>query len=254
MLKLERPIVFTDVETTGTHPQVDRIVQIGVVKLYPDGKKTEWSSLVEPGMPIPPEVSTCHGITDDMVKSAPTFRELAPMLASGFMGSDFGGFNVRFDILFLKEEFKRVGATGVMDGVEIVDAYRIYVQKKPRTLTAAVKEYLGEDLIDAHDALVDARASLRVFEAQLEQHPELPQTVGELYQIFFKKPADGHLDPDGKIAWRHGRATLNFSNYATMPLEQVPRSFLNWILQKDFSPEVKHIVREALAGRFPRRD
>jgi DNA polymerase-3 subunit epsilon len=253
-LELKRSLVVTDVETTGTHPQVDRIVQIGLVKLYPNGRITEWQSLINPGEPIAPEITAIHGITDDMVSRAPTFREIAPMLASGLLGCDIGGFNVRFDMLFLKKEFERVGATGILDGAKIVDVFRIFCQKEPRTLTAAVKFYLNQELSGAHDALVDAKATVNVLEAQLERYPELPNTVDEIHAIFFQKPAEGYLDPEGKLAWRHGEATINFGKYATVKLRQVEKKYLEWMLNGDFSYEVKHIIREALEGRFPRRE
>ena len=250
-LRLNRPLVIFDVETTGVHPQVDRVVQIGLIKLYPDGHETEWQSLVNPGMPIPPEATRIHGISDDDVADQPTFNLLAPKIANGFKDCDVGGFNVRFDVIFLKKEFDRVGAKSVFTDAKIVDAFRIYRQFKPRTLVHAVKEYLGEDLPDAHDALADAKVTVRVLKAQLVEH-KLPDNVDELYTIFFETPADGFLDPDGKIAWRYGQATINFGKWAATSLDKVDKGYLRWMLDGDFTPEVKHIIREAMAGRFPR--
>lgn len=168
MLDLKRPLIILDVETTGTHPQFDRVVQVGLVKVYPEGRETTWMSLINPGMPIPPETSAIHGITDEMVRSAPTFKTIAPPLAAGLKGCDLAGFQIQFDKFFLEKEFERCGGRNIFEGARIVDALRIYKQRHPRTLTAAVEEYLGEKLEGAHDALVDATATWRVIQAQMK--------------------------------------------------------------------------------------
>jgi DNA polymerase-3 subunit epsilon len=143
----------------------------------------------------------------------------------------------------------------VLDGVKVVDSFRIYKQHFPRSLTDAVREYLGEELEGAHDALTDARASWRVLQAQMVRHNDLPETVAELHKVFFETPADGYLDPDGKLAWRFGRATINFGKHATLALDLVPATYLSWMVRDgDFSDNVKRIIREALRGNFPRRD
>jgi DNA polymerase-3 subunit epsilon len=254
MLNLTRPLVILDVETTGTHPQVDRVVQVGLVKIYPDGREVPWKTLINPCIPIPPEVTVgCHGISDADVVDAPRFKEIAPVLAGGIKDSDVGGFNVMFDLQFLREEFRRVGGRTVLDHVRVVDVFRIYKQKHPRSLGDAVREYLGHDLEGAHDALVDAQATVAVLKAQLERHPDLPTTVDEMHKVFFETPADGFLDADGKLAWRYGRATINFGKNATMPLEFADPGYLRWILNGDFSDSVKRIVRAALNGQFPRK-
>lgn len=252
-LKLTRPLVMLDVETTGLHPQVDRIVEIGLVKLYPEGRRTEWRTLVHPEMKIPPEVSKVHGIDDAAVKDAPKFREIASSLAGGLKDCDVGGFNVRFDLMFLKKEFGRLGGHRVLDGCKVVDPYRIHAQRKPRTLVSACQDY-GLPAFEAHTALEDARAATDLLIAQLEQHADLPDTVEELHRVFFETPAEGHLDPDGKLAWRHGVATINFGKWATIPLSRVDRGYLQWMLDGDFTDTVKRVVAEALKGNYPRRD
>jgi len=254
-LRLERPLVIFDVETTGTHPQVDRVVQIGVIKLHPNGQRTEWETLINPGGPIPPEVTAIHGVSDEMVADAPTFREVAPRLAGGLMGCDLGGYNVAFDIRFLRAEFNRVGGYSVLDGSKVVDAFRIFRVKEPRDLSAALKFYCDKDHIRKHSAIADAQATVDVLLAQLERYPDLPDNVEELHRIFFEKPADGHLDEDGKLAWRHREATINFGKHATVPLRKVDRSYLQWMVNKgEFSETVKRIVRSALEGNYPRSD
>lgn len=254
MLELKRPIVFTDTETTGLHPQVDRIVQLGIVKIYPDQRVTEWQTLINPGIPIPPESTAVHHITDEMVKDEPSFKEIAPKIAGGLMGCDVGGFNVWFDLRMLRAEFERVGGKAVLNGVEVVDAYRIFAHKEPRNLEACYERFTGKKLEGAHDALIDARASYEAFLGQLNAYPDLPRTVTELHKIFFQEPAQGHLDADGKLAWRHNKATINFGKWAAVPLDKVDRGYLEWMLKSEFSDSVKHVIRECLAGRFPRRD
>ena len=256
MLKLSRPLVILDVETTGVHPQVDRVVQVGLCKMRPNGPTTEWQTLVNPGVSIPPEASAVHHITDEMVAGAPTFKAVAPVLAAGLKDADVGGFNVRFDLQFLIKEFERVGGRNVLEGAKIVDVFRIFKQMYPRDLSAAVKEYLGVELAGAHDALTDARATMQVLEAQMERHRDaLPETVPELHKLFFESPADGFLDVDGKLAWRHGKATLNFGKHPTVPLDEADPGYLRWIVNSsDLSPEVKRIVAEALKGNYPKKE
>lgn len=250
MLTLTRPIISLDCEMTGVNAKIDRIVQIGLIKVYPDGTRKEWQTLVNPKMPIPVESTKVHGITDEMVENAPTFAALAPTLLAGFKDVDYVGFNVGFDLGFLEEEFKRVNL--VFTRGKVIDGYRIFIKFERRDLTAAVEKYLGEKIEDAHDALADARNALRVVEAQLEFYPELPQTVDELHALFFETVEDGRVDPAGKFVWRNGVAVLGFGKHAGQPLRDCG-DYLKWMLKGDFSEETKMICREALAGRYPKK-
>lgn len=255
MLELTRPLVVLDVETTGTSPKHDRIIQIGVVKLLPDMVRKEWSTYVNPGMPIPPEATVIHHITDAMVQGAPSFRALAPRFHQALRDCDIAGYNVNFDLSFIKAEFLRVDIAmqaGVLDG-HIVDVFRIFSKMHPRTLTAAAQLYLGQDLEGAHDALIDTRATLDILMTQLEQHPELPHTMPELHSFCFER-MENAVDSEGKFVWRYGEATLAFGAHQGVPLKNVPAQYLRWILANDFSPEVKGIVRNAVAGRYPRKE
>lgn len=256
LLQLDCPLAFLDCEATGTNREYDRVVQIGVEKHYPDGRVSDWETLVNPCTPIPPEISEIHKITDDMVKSAPTFAELAPKLAEGFSKCDFGGYNVVFDLDILQQEFKRCGSKFEFNG-RIVDANKIFHSRERRTLTAAMKYYLNEDLPDAHNALVDVKASSRVFAAQLERYPDLPRDVGALHRMFFETPEGPQVDPEGKFSWRFGEACFNFGNkYVNVPLREVARrdpGYLRWMLKANFSYNVQRIVKEALDGKFPVR-
>lgn len=284
VLTLDRPIVSIDLETTGTDVKTDRIVSIGICKLTPDGKYSEWETLVNPTVSIPLETSAVHGITNeralscsvcsrsleihdredavdefgkrcDGFKSWPTFKMLAPALAKGLEGCDLAGYNeAAFDVKLLQAEFERVRWPWTPG--RLLDGFRIYQRMYPRNLTAAVKEYLGEDLEGAHGALVDARAALQVIEAQLRRHPELPRTVQAIHDMFFTLPSRSDtLDPDGKIVWRNGEAAVGFGkkhNGKTLrEVKALDPGYLRWILGGEFNPVVKRIVQDALEGRFP---
>lgn len=261
MLNLERPLVSIDLETTGEHPEKDRIVQLGLVKLYPGGRETEYMTLVNPGMSIAPEISEIHGITDEDVKDAPFFDStyVAGYLQVGLVGCDVLGYNLkRFDLRIIKEEFRRCRKI-CPEWMEVIDAGRIFHIKDPRTLIAAAKKYLNRDVEEeAHDALFDARLTKDVLLGQLEFYPELPRSVPELARFCDEgRPGGNSLDPEGKFAWRHNRCIVNFGNkHLLVPLEEVAQrdpGYLKWMLNGDFSDQVKAICTLALKGEFPTR-
>jgi DNA polymerase-3 subunit epsilon len=253
-LQLTQPLVFLDTETTGLHPKVDRIVQIGLIKVYPDGKQTEWCTFVDPTIPIPPESTEIHGISDEIVKGAPTFAKLAPTLRAGLSKCDVGGYNVWFDLDITEQEFRRVYKEEKnFFNCRIVDACDIFHKMQKRNLAAAVKFYLGEDFEDAHRADKDIAKTLRVFDKQLEVYPELPQSVEQLHRMFHETPKKGCLDSQGKFYWRYGKACVNFGTHATKPLHEVPPSFFQWMLRKDFNEDAKQIARDALKGKYPQK-
>jgi DNA polymerase-3 subunit epsilon len=252
-LLLDRPLVTVDLETTGVHYRTDRIVQIGLVKLYPDGRETEWETLVNPLIDIPAEATAVHHITNEMVDEEPTFEMLAPILAQGLANCDLAGYNAKiFDVPFLIAEFDRCGI--VFLAPRVIDSFRIFTKFYPRNLTAAVKVYLGEDLPEAHSALADAKASLRVLKAQLVQHEELPRTVTELHEMFVKKADENSLDSDNKLVWKDDIVVLNFGKHAGTPLKDANRGYLQWIIDKGkFAEDTKRIISDALNGKFPER-
>lgn len=253
LIKLERPLVGLDLETTGTSTKIDRIVQIGVVKVEVDGQLKEWSTLIKPGVPIQPGAIEAHHITEEMVANAEPFSKYARGLAAGFSGCDFFGFNVTFDLEILAEEFGRVGIQ-FSHGL-IVDSMRIYHKQQPRNLTAAVKHYLGEDLVDAHDALADIKATFRVLVEQLKQHEDLPRSVQGLNDMFFKVDPDS-LDRKGRLVWRNGEVIVNFGKHAGKPFKALPRPYLEWMASPAFTggDDIKIVVRNALAGIFPQQE
>ena len=256
-LVLTRPLVCVDLEATGVWPGHDRIVQIAAASIFPDGSVSTWSSLVNPEQPMPPAALAIHGITDAMVASAPTFAQLAQTVGALLSECDLTGYNVaRFDRRLLAAEFRRAGVEDPTVGAFVIDAYTIFVRQEPRSLDGALRFYgveAGQAHRQAHDASSDVGATVAVLAAQLNTYPDLPKTVTELHDWLY--PIDpNRIDADGKLVWRDGVATVTFGAQAGTSLADLAagdRSFLEWVLRKDFSDEVKAIVRDALAGRFP---
>lgn len=173
-LKLNRPIVFFDLETTGTNISSDRIVEISLIKLHPDGRVLEKTRRVNPEMHIPESATAIHHITDEDVASEPTFRQIASSLAQLISGCDIAGFNSnRFDIPLLDAEFERAGVDFDLTKSRFIDVQTIYHKKEPRTLVAAYRYYCDKNLEEAHSALADTRATMEVLMAQLERYDDL---------------------------------------------------------------------------------
>ena len=258
-LVLSRPLVCVDLEATGLWPGRDRIVQIAAASIFPNGGQSTWSSLVNPEQPIPSAVTNIHGITDAMVASAPTFAHLAPTVSALLSACDLTGYNVeRFDRRLLAAEFGRAGFDDPLVDARIIDAYTLFVRQEPRSLDAALQFYgvqQGQATCKAHDARSDVEATVAVLAAQLRTYPDLPKTVDGLHD--WLNPNDpNRIDADGKLLWRDDVATVAFGEQAGTSLVDLAardRSFLEWVLRKDFSDEVKTIVRDALEGRFPVR-
>ena len=258
-LVLSRPLVCVDLEATGVWAGHDRIVQIAAASILPDGSVSIWSSLVNPEQPIPPAATAIHGISDAMVASAPTFAQLAPTVTTLLSDCDLTGYNVeRFDRRLLAAESRRAGFGDPTVGARVIDAYTIFVRQEPRSLDAALRFYgIREEQATrkAHDANSDVEATVAVLVAQLNTYPDLPKTVDGLHDWIY--PSDpNRIDADGKLIWRDGVATVAFGAQAGTSLADLAasdRGFLEWVLRKDFSDEVKAIVRDALAGRFPVR-
>ena len=256
---LTRPLVCVDLEATGIWPGHDRIVQIATASIFPDGRVSTWSSLVNPERSIPSVVTALHGITDAAVASAPTFAQLAPTVSAHLSDCDLTGYNVaRFDRRLLATEFRRVGFEDPTVGALVVDAYTLFVRQEPRSLDDALRFYgveQGQATRRPHDARSDVEATVAVLVAQLNTYPDLPRTVDGLHRWLNPNDPD-RIDADGKLIWLDGVASVAFGAQAGTSLPDLAannRGFLEWVLRKDFSDEVKAIVREALAGRFPVR-
>ena len=241
-LKLTRPLVFFDLETTGTNITHDRIVEISIVKLMPDGTVVERSRRLNPEMPIPAEATAVHHITDDDVAGEPTFRQVAASLSKLLQGCDIAGFNSnRFDIPLLDQEFHRAGVDFDLNGVRFVDVQTIYHKKEPRTLVAAYRYYCGKELEEAHSALADTRATMEVLMAQLDVYDDLPVELDGLSE--FANP-NRNVDLLGRLIYDDNkREVINFGKYKGRLAEEGLASdpgYYNWIMQGDFAQNTKN--------------
>tara|TARA_R110000824_G_scaffold53800_1_gene148601 strand:+ start:4138 stop:4893 length:756 start_codon:yes stop_codon:yes gene_type:complete len=237
-----------DIETTGLNPEEDRIVQLGVCILSPDGSIKEGVQLFNPQMPMPTEAYKIHKINDEALKDAPTFNQVANRIAHGFKDCDLCGYNIDFDLRFLQAELKRCNLE--LSYGSVIDAQKIFKRFIPHTLVSARERYLNEtNTADAHDALVDAKATLDVFVAQVKAH-NLPHSIKEIHKLI-TAPAPGFLDPQRKFKWVNGEACINFGKFRNWSLKRVERDYLEWILKAEFSDEVKTIAQDALNGKFP---
>ena len=243
-LKLERPLVFFDLETTGTNILRDRIVEISAIKVYPDGERTEKTRRLNPEMHIPEEATAVHHITDDMVAEEPTFRQVAKSLYEFFEDCDIAGFNSnKFDVPLLVEEFARVGINFDVTDRKFIDVQNIFHKMEQRTLVAAYKFYCGKDLTDAHSANADTLATLEVLESQIERYPELENNVDYLSEF---SSGGRTLDLAGRIVLNeHDIPVFNFGKHKGRAVEDVLRrepSFYNWIMQGEFPKNTKDVL------------
>ena len=256
MMKLDRPLCVFDLEATGTDVAQDRIVDICVLRLEPDGTETLWQSLVNPGVPIPPEATAVHKITDAMVAGEPTLKDLAPKILELFDGADISGFNaVKYDVPLLTNELKRAGFDWPSSGRRLADSFTIFQRKERRDLTAAYKFYCGKDLSGAHRAEADVRAAAEVLFAQVERYADLPKDMEGL-AAFCAQVDASRVDAEGKFVWRNGEAVFGFGNkHKGKTLREVVASdggYVRWMIDKgNFSADVVKICRDALAGVYP---
>lgn len=262
LIPIERSLFILDCETTGPNSREDRIVEVGFIELKTDGTTREWSSLVNPTIPIPATATKGHGdypghgITDEAVAEKPTFATLAPHLLRGFKNADYAGYNIKsFDLPLLRAEFERAGHQWSYADAKILDAFRIWSLGQKRTLSDAVDVFLGHSHENAHGVIADVRASLDVLVQQLIKFQTLPHNIGMLHDLQWPRDANA-IDSEGKFIWVHGVATCNFGKkFKGTPLHKVDRSYLQWMAkpEQSFPEDVKFIVNEALAGRLPQR-
>jgi len=250
-IRLERPLVVLDLETTGKRVQADRIVEISTIKLLPDGTHQIKTRRLNPGVTIPPEATAVHGITDADVADEKPFVQVARSLVTYLEGCDLCGFNLwKFDLKMLVAEFKRAGVPFSMVGRHVLDPMRIFHKREPRDLTAALRFYCGKEHDGAHGAEADVLAALLVLDGQAERYGDLPRSVHELHQYMDYPDI---VDPDGKfVRSEDGKIVFAFSDHNGKPVDDVARTdpgFLEWILRKDFSDEAKTVVREVLERR-----
>ena len=240
-LKLDRPVMFFDLETTGTDALHDRIVEISMIKVMPDGTDIQRTVRVNPGMPIPAEATAVHHITDADVADKPLFSQLAEGLTQSFRGCDLAGFNSnRFDIPLLAEEFARAGIDFDFNECRFIDVQTIFHKKEQRTLSAAYKFYCGKNLDDAHSANADTRATYEVLMAQLDRYDDLPNDMEKLSEY---SSQNKNVDLMGRLVYddRH-REVINFGKYKGQLAVDVLRrdpSYFSWIQQGDFASSTK---------------
>lgn len=253
-IQTDRPLAFFDIESTGTNIRTDRIVDLAIVKLLPDGTRSTHTFRVNPGIPIPLEASKVHGIYDESVKDCPPFKSIAKQVADLLENCDLGGYNIlRFDIPMLCEEFNRAEVPFSVEGRRIVDAQRIFHQREPRDLTAALLFYTGKKHEGAHGALDDVIATIEVLEGQYQRYADLPKSIDELSEYCNpKKP--GWADSTGRLKWVGGELTINFGSKQGAKVRDLARmepGYLRWMMEKNFPRDTTEIIANALKGKFP---
>ena len=257
-LRLRRPIVSFDLETTGLDPQSDRVVEICCIKLTPTGEREQYLSRVNPQQPIAPAATAVHGIGDADVADAPPFARVASAILAFCANCDLTGFNIeRFDIPMLRAEYARLGEAFPAPYTSIIDSCRIFFRKEPRDLTAALRFYCGETLVGAHGAAADADAALNVLLGQVARYDDLPQDVFALHEYTHPKKPEW-LDGDGKVAWSGQTAVLTFGKHRNKSLQDLCRDepdYMRWLCgQSSMASDVKALVADALNGIFPTQD
>ncbi|HRH50767.1 MAG TPA: 3'-5' exonuclease [Panacibacter sp.] len=246
-LQLQRPIAFIDLETTGISISTDRIVEIAIVKIMPDGTKLVKRKLINPQMPIPAGASEVHGITDEMVKDAPTFKQVANELKQFMDNCDMGGYNSnRFDVPLLIEEFSRSGMEFSIEGRKMIDAQKVFHQMEQRTLSAAYKFYCNKSLEDAHSAEADATATWEVLLAQVERYPDLGTTVESISKFTGE---DDIVDFARRFIKVNGVEIFNFGKHKGKPVTEVLKlepQYYDWMMRGDFAINTKQKLTEIL--------
>jgi len=246
-LQLSRPIAFIDLETTGTNLAVDRIVELAIVRVLPDGSKVVKRKIINPLMPIPKGASDIHGITDDMVQTAPTFKQVANEVKQFLENCDIAGYNSnRFDIPMLVEEFLRAGLDFTVDGRKLLDVQRVFHLMEQRTLSAAYRFYCQKVLEGAHGAEADATATFEILCAQVERYPELGLTVEEICKFCGEEDL---VDFARRFIKIDCVEVFNFGKHKGRPIEDVLRAepqYYDWMMKGDFPMHTKQKLTEIL--------
>lgn len=244
-LQLTRPIAVIDLETTGINIGSDRIIEIAIIKISPDGTRQVKRKLLNPQMPIPKASSDVHGITDEMVKDAPTFKQAANEIKQFIDNCDLAGYNSnRFDVPMLVEEFLRIGMEISIDGKRLVDVQRIFHMMEQRTLSAAYKFYCQKTLEGAHSAEVDATATWEVLEAQIERYPQLGTTIESIVKATGEEDL---VDFARRFIRENGVEVFNFGKHKGKPVAQVLKEepqYYDWMMKGDFPMHTKQKLSE----------
>lgn len=246
-LQLDKAICFIDLETTGINVSTDRIVELAIVKIMPDASKQIKRKLVNPEMPIPKAATEVHGITDEMVYQAPTFKQIANEVKQFIEGADLAGYNSnRFDIPMLNEEFLRAGMSVNLENRKLLDVQKVFHMMEQRTLSAAYKFYCNKNLEDAHSAEADASATWEILEAQLEKYPLLGNSVESVVKFTGE---DHIIDFARRFIYENGVEVFNFGKHKGKPVSQVLKEepqYYDWMMKGDFALHTKQKLTEIL--------
>jgi len=250
-LQLTRPLVFIDLETTGTNIAIDRIIEIAIVKILPDKTRHVKHKLINPQMPIPKGSTDIHGITDEKVKDAPIFKEVANELKQFIDNADLSGYNSnRFDIPLLMEEFLRAGISIDMVNRRLLDVQTIFHMMEKRTLAAAYKFYCEKELQDAHSAEADASATWEILEAQLERYAHLGQTLDTVLQFTGEEK---FVDFARRFIMDNDVEVFNFGKHKGRSVAQVLKAepqYYDWMMKGDFPLHTKQKLTEIFNRTF----
>jgi DNA polymerase III subunit epsilon len=246
-LKLARPIVFIDLETTGINLATDRVIEIAIVKISPDKEKQVKHKIINPQIPIPKSASDIHGITDEQVKDKPTFKEVANELKQFIDNADLSGYNSnRFDIPLLMEEFLRAGISLDMTNRRLLDVQQIFHMMEKRTLGAAYKFYCEKELVDAHSAEADATATWEILEAQLTRYNHLGDTLETILQFTGEEK---YVDLARRFVMNNDVEVFNFGKHKGRPVCEVLKAepqYYDWMMKGDFPLHTKQKLTEIL--------
>ncbi len=258
-LNLGKPLAFFDLETTGINAAKDRIVEIAVLKVMPDGTEYKLEQRINPGIKIPKQTSNIHGIFDEDVKDMPSFGEFAPELAKFFANSDLAGYNSnRFDVPMLVEEFLRVDYDFDMKNRKLIDVQTIFMKMEQRTLSAASKFYLGEKLENAHAAMADVQATYDVFKAQLQRYEKVAYednkgnksfpVVNDMKELAKFATFTRNLDLAGQIIYdENNQIVFNFGKFKGRKVKDIlekERNYYDWMMRSDFPLYTKKVLTE----------
>ncbi|MBW8683685.1 3'-5' exonuclease [Chitinophaga rhizophila] len=244
-LQLKRPLAVIDLETTGTNVATDRIIEIAIIKVFPDKTVQSKVKRIHPGMPIPAASTAIHGITDEDVKDCPTFKQCANELRQYMDNCDLAGYNSnRFDIPLLVEEFLRTGLDFDVKDRKFIDVQKIFHLMEKRTLSAAYKFYCDKDLENAHSAEADALATYEILEAQLNRYEQLQAEVAPLAD-FTKE--DEYVDFARRMVMQNGVEMFNFGKYKGRAVREVLKiepQYYDWMMKADFPLNTKQKLTE----------
>ncbi len=246
-LQLLRPLAVIDLETTGVNLSTDRIIDIAIVKIMPDGKRLVKRKLLNPEMPIPVASTEVHGITDAMVRDAPTFKQVANEIRQFIEQADLAGYNSnRFDVPMLAEEFLRASLDFDLSDRRLVDVQKIFHQMEQRTLSAAYKFYCNALLENAHSAEADASATWEVLQAQLLRYPQLGNSVESILKQIGE---ENTVDFARRMIMENGKEVFNFGKHKGRVVAEVLKAepqYYDWMMKGDFPLHTKKKLTEIL--------